>query len=80
MESGELENKIQLLEQWRDWHWNQHFYHKYVTGNTKDTALYDVSSCVYDDVLSILKEDTPIPEIKCPTFWGLHYGKYPEGE
>lgn len=75
-----LADKVELLEKWRDWHWRQYLYHKHITGSIKEESVYYVSSHIYNDVLSIIGENTPVLESECHAFDDLSYGEYPDAE
>ena len=73
-----IEEAIQLLEKWRDWHWREHLHYRYHTEDNRSEALYNVSATVYNDAISLIREEHTLPENSCTFFNDLKYGEYPD--
>lgn len=79
MVDGDLENKIRLLERWRDYSWQAMLLSIAEKDNMHDVAFGNVAY-ILDLVVTLLnnnKIDKPVP-LEVPEYSKYKYGEYPE--
>ena len=70
-----FDEKLQLLKQWRNWHWHTHIYYK----DTNDvlSTLHEVEAKIFHKAYRIMIGNLPSAPTIMKGYENIVYGEYP---